>query len=157
ARYPFHDLPVDWRLHAMYTNYLARLKRAGLEPSHRILDFGCGGGHFVSFLREHGYNAVGFDEYSTKFGDKSVLNERYDCIVSQDVIEHVASPHALLDQFTQLTCHSALIALGTPNASAIDLQHTQAFAHTLHAPYHRHILSAEALKQAGADRGWKLD
>lgn len=157
ARYPFHDLPVDWRLHAMYANFVARLKRSGLKPTHRILDFGCGGGHFVAYLKEQGYDAVGFDEYSPKFGDKRVLNERYDCIVSQDVIEHVASPHALLDQFAQLTSDSAMIALGTPNASAIDLQRSQAFVHTLHAPYHRHILSDEALKKAGVDHGWKLE
>src|SRR4051794_14818192 len=45
ARYPFHDLPVDWRLHAMYANFLARLRQCGLKPGDRILDYGCGGGH----------------------------------------------------------------------------------------------------------------
>jgi len=156
ARYPFHDLPVDWRLHAMYANYLARLQRAGLKQSDRILDFGCGGGHFVSYLRERGYSAVGFDEYSAKFGDKSVLNDRYDCIVSQDVLEHVASPHALLDQFAALTTDTGLIALGTPNAAAIDLKRAKDFVHAIHAPYHRHILSADALKQVGEQHGWRL-
>jgi hypothetical protein len=29
--------------------------------------------------------------------------------------------------------------------------------HTIHAPYHRHILSADALKQIGTQHGWKLD
>jgi SAM-dependent methyltransferase len=157
ARYPFHALPVDWRLHAMYANYLRRLQRSGLKQSDRILDYGCGGGHFVAYLREHGYTVQGFDEYSDKFADRSVLAERYDCIVSQDVVEHVPSPHALLDEFSRLTTPGALISLGTPNAAALDLQHTQAFEHTIHAPYHRHILSAEALKQAGDKHGWKLD
>lgn len=156
ARYPFHDLPVDWRLHAMYASYLARLRHAGLERSDRILDFGCGGGHFVGYLRERGYTAAGYDEYSEEFSDARVLDARYDCLVSQDVIEHVASPHALLEQFTQLTTETALIALGTPNAAAIDLARAQDFVHTIHAPYHRHILSDEALKRAGQQHGWKL-
>lgn len=157
SRYPFHDLPVDWRLHAMYANYLKRLQEAGLKRSDRILDYGCGGGHFVEYLRERGYDVRGFDEYSPKFGDRSVLADRYDCIVSQDVIEHVPAPHALIEEFTSLTKPGALIALGTPNAAALDLRNTQAFVHTIHAPYHRHILSAEALKQIGGQHGWKLD
>ena len=116
AQYPFHNLPVDWRLHAMYANYLKRLQESGLKREDRVLDYGCGGGHFVTYLRERGYNVQGFDEYSPKFGDRAVLAERYDCIVSQDVLEHVPAPHALLEEFSRLTKPDALIALGTPNS-----------------------------------------
>ena len=158
SRYPFHDLPIDWRLHAMYTNQLARLKRAGVERSHKILDYGCGSGHFVRFLESEGYSAVrGFDEYSENFRDRSVLDDRYDCIVSQDVIEHVASPHTLLSEFDRLTRDRAVIAIGTPNASAIDLRRAGDFVHTIHAPYHRHILSKDALVQIGGRHGLALE
>jgi len=156
AKYPFHDLPLDWRLAVMYRNLLGRLRRAGLERSHRILDYGCGGGHLVRFLSKAGYDARGFDEYSPRFSDRSVLESRYDCIVSQDVIEHVAAPHTLLDEFKRLTNETALIAVGTPNASAIDLARPEDFVHTLHAPYHRHILSKDALISAGERQGWSL-
>ena len=157
ARYPFHNLPVDWRLRAMYANYLRRLRRAGLQTSHKILDYGCGGGHFVDYLGSHGYDARGFDEYSAKFGDKGVLEQRYDCIVSQDVLEHVLSPKQLLDTFDGLTDSGALIAIGTPNASAIDLQHPASYVHAIHAPYHRHIFAREALLEAGKKQGWKVE
>lgn len=158
AKYPFHDLPTDWRLHAMYTNQLARLRRAGLDRSHKILDYGCGGGHFVRFLQAEGYaKACGFDEYSKSYKDRSVLDDRYDCIISQDVIEHVPSPHALLDEFGRLAADRAIIAVGTPNAAAIDLRRPQDFVHTIHAPYHRHILSQSALVDAGKRHGFALD
>jgi 2-polyprenyl-3-methyl-5-hydroxy-6-metoxy-1,4-benzoquinol methylase len=157
AKYPFHDLPIDWRINAMYGNFRERLVRAGLKPEHRILDFGCGGGTFVKYLKSSGYaNVVGFDEYSKDFGDKSVLKERYDCVVSQDVIEHVASPKALVTQFDGLANPGGLIVIGTPNATAIDLRRPEDFVHTLHAPYHRHILSKEALLQLGERQGWSL-
>lgn len=156
SQYPFHDL-AHWALHPMYTNQLARLKRAGVERSHKILDYGCGSGQFVKFLQANGYaNARGFDEYSHNFKDRSVLDDQYDCIVSQDVIEHVASPHALLTEFDRLTTDKALIAIGTPNASAIDLGRPRDFVHTLHAPYHRHILSRDALVDAGKRHGLEL-
>jgi SAM-dependent methyltransferase len=140
----------------MYGNFLKRLESSGLKPSDRVLDYGCGGGHFVAYLRERGYTVSGFDEYSSQFGDRSVLDQRYDCIVSQDVIEHVPSPHALLDEFTRLTVPGALIALGTPNAANLDLRHSESFVHAIHAPYHRHILSDEALREIGEQHGWQL-
>jgi 2-polyprenyl-3-methyl-5-hydroxy-6-metoxy-1,4-benzoquinol methylase len=157
ARYPFHNLPVDWRLRTLYGNFLRRLRLSGLRAGDRILDYGCGGGHFVRYLREQGYTVNGFDEYSSEFGKRSVLDERYDCIVSQDVIEHVPAPHALLDDFSRIARPSALIALGTPDASAIDLKRPQDYVHAVHAPYHRHILSKTALVQAGEQHGWKLE
>src|SRR5207249_9939907 len=72
------------------------------------------------------------------------------------VIEHVASPHVLLGEFERLTRKGAVIALGTPNAAAIDLRRAAAFVHTIHAPYHRHILAKDALLGAGKRVGWKL-
>jgi 2-polyprenyl-3-methyl-5-hydroxy-6-metoxy-1,4-benzoquinol methylase len=154
ARYPFHNLPADWRLRAIYRNQLRRLTRAGVERSHRVLDYGCGSGQFVGFLREQGFTDVsGFDEYSAEFADKEVLDETYDCILCQDVIEHVASPHVLLAQFRQLARPKGVIAVGTPNAAAIDLSRPEDFVHAIHAPYHRHILSKDALIDSGKRHG----
>jgi len=158
AKYPFHDLPTDWRLRAMYANQLQRLKNAGVQKNHRVLDYGCGGGQFVGFLKEQGFTDVtGFDEYSPRFGDKSVLKQTYDCILSQDVIEHVPSPHGLLDEFHRLVKPNGVIAVGTPSATAIDLARPEAFVHTIHAPYHRHILSKDALIDAAKRHGFAID
>ncbi len=157
AKYPFHDLPADWRIKTMYAGQLARLERAGVTRSSRVLDYGCGGGQFVRFLKSRGFDDVrGFDEYSEEFGDRSVLDDRYDCIVSQDVVEHVPSPAGLFAEFERLTKVGSIIAMGTPNAAAIDLARPDAFVHTIHAPYHRHILSKTALVAAGERQGWSL-
>jgi SAM-dependent methyltransferase len=157
SRYPFHGLAMDWRLRAMYARQVARLVAAGVKPSDRILDYGCGGGQLVTYMRSLGFEGMrGYDEYSSEYGDASVLQERYDCIVSQDVVEHVPLPHALLERFQDLTRPGAVVALGTPSAGAIDLGQPEAFVHTLHAPYHRHILSRDALIGAGERKGWKL-
>ena len=77
--------------------------------------------------------------------------QRYDCIVSQDVIEHVDDPQALLALFDRMAEPGAIISIGTPDAAALDLRDTDNFVHALHLPYHRHILSAAALQQAGQD------
>jgi 2-polyprenyl-3-methyl-5-hydroxy-6-metoxy-1,4-benzoquinol methylase len=155
--YPFLSVKMDWRSRAMYDNQLSRLKRAGLARDARILDYGCGSGNFVRYLKSRGYaEATGYDAYSTEHGDASVLERRYDCIISQDVVEHVPAPLELLRAFAKLAEPDAIIAIGTPDAGAIDLSRAGDFAHTLHQPFHRHILASEALLEAGKVLGWRL-
>lgn len=159
--YPFHHVgsesEVDWMLQAMYRKQLQRLLDAGLASNHAVLDYGCGGGAFVKFLRAHGFADVqGYDEYSDTFGDKRVLDRRYDVIVTQDVIEHVAEPWDMLNALSQLLAASGVVAIGTPNAEAIDLTQPETRVHTLHQPYHRNILSKRALMTLGDKLGWEL-
>jgi 2-polyprenyl-3-methyl-5-hydroxy-6-metoxy-1,4-benzoquinol methylase len=155
ARYPFFSLPDDWRLRILYDNQLRRLRDAGIGPEHRILDYGCGAGAFVRHLRRRGFrHAFGYDRYSPAFADPSALEQRYDCVISQDVLEHVVSPGAFLDELAQLVTPGGVVALGTPNAEAIQLDR---HVHALHVPYHRHILSKRALLSAGIERGWRVE
>lgn len=156
--YPFHNQKLDWTLRMVYANLLRRLKRAGLKRSHRILDHGCGSGHLVNYLVSKGFAwAVGYDSYSPNFRDQTLLADKYDCIISQDVIEHVHEPYELLETFARLANPGAIIAIGTPDADAIDLAKTEVHVHTLHQPYHTHMLSKRALLTAGHDLGWSLE
>jgi 2-polyprenyl-3-methyl-5-hydroxy-6-metoxy-1,4-benzoquinol methylase len=159
--YPFHNLgeqSVDWMLRAMYKKQLARLKAAGLRPEHHVLDFGCGGGAFLQFLQGEGYEHVfGYDEYSSKYSDKRVLDAKYDVILTQDVLEHVAEPWQLLDQLDALLKPGGAILIGTPNADDIDLHNPESRVHALHQPYHRHIFSRAALHSLGDKLPWTLE
>src|SRR5690606_3905027 len=117
AGYPFFDLPTDWRLRVTHREQLRRLEAAGLRRGDRILDYGGGSGAFVRHLRECGYaGAAGYDGYSPRFADPALLDARYDCVLSQDVLEHVPEPQSLLDRFHHLARPGGLIAIGTPNA-----------------------------------------
>jgi 2-polyprenyl-3-methyl-5-hydroxy-6-metoxy-1,4-benzoquinol methylase len=157
ARYPRFSQDIEWRLHPSYRTFMRRLTRHGLERGHDILDYGCGSGSFVRFLQQEGFSSVrGYDAYAEEFRDDSLLAQRYDCIVSQDVIEHVDDPIALLARFDQLAKPGALICIGTPDAAAIDLTDPEEHVHALHAPYHRHIFAADALRAAAERFGWSL-
>jgi 2-polyprenyl-3-methyl-5-hydroxy-6-metoxy-1,4-benzoquinol methylase len=156
--YPFHGgTELDWAERAVYRNMTRRLERAGLQKHHAVLDYGCGSGALVRYLREAGYeNANGYDHYSPEFHVQARLEQRYDCIVSQDVIEHVAEPWDLLRTFDGLANPGALISVGTPNAEGVDLKDPEWFVHALHQPYHRHILAGSVLRDAGMKLGWEL-
>lgn len=62
----------------------------------RILDFGCGHGYLVNYLKENGYNVTGFDAYNEDF---SRLPERgmYHLCLCVEVIEHTSTPFIELD------------------------------------------------------------
>jgi 2-polyprenyl-3-methyl-5-hydroxy-6-metoxy-1,4-benzoquinol methylase len=157
AGYPFHGSTLDWRLRAIYRNMLRRLRRAGLTPEHTLLDYGCGGGGLIAYLRERGFSkAVGYDEFQDEFKDKSVLGRNYDFVVSQDVIEHVLEPWELLRTFDRVTRPGGVVAIGTPNAETIDLKRTDYFVHALHQPFHTHLLSRTVLLDSGPKLGWNL-
>ena len=159
--YPFHNIKetkVDWILSAVYGTMLRRLKRAGLKKDHRILDYGCGSGALVEYLRSSGYGyTAGFDQYSERYGDRGVLQQSYDMVVSQDVLEHVPDPWELLRAIHTVTKPGAAIVIGTPNAASIDLREPEQYIHALHQPYHRNIFSSQALLDAGEKMGWKLE
>jgi hypothetical protein len=77
-------------------------------------------------------------------------------VLAQDVIEHVEDPLALLDELGALCRDGGVIAIGTPDASAVCLDEPTAWKHTLHQPYHRHIFASATLLEAGRARGWEL-
>lgn len=158
AQYPFQKQKLDLILRLIHRNVLRRLKRTGLQPSHKILDYGCGSGHLIRTLRAKGYaQTCGYDAYGTEFRDEAVLEDRYDLIHCQDVVEHVEDPIGLMRSFDRLVKPGGSVVIGTPNADAIDLSRTAAFIHPLHQPYHTHIFSKQALLAAGQDIGWTLE
>ncbi len=155
--YPVFAAELNWMLRVVYGNLLKRLTAAGLRREHRVLDYGCGKGLLVRFLQEQGFAQVhGYDRYAEAYSDPAVLRQRYACIISQDVIEHVADPHALLRSFAGMIEPGGLISIGTPDASALSLKDHENYVHALHQPYHRHILSSRALLQAGEAVGWTV-
>jgi 2-polyprenyl-3-methyl-5-hydroxy-6-metoxy-1,4-benzoquinol methylase len=146
ARYPFHGQTMNLPTRLAFRNKLRGLVSLGLSRTHRVLDYGCGSGLFVQYLAAHGYpHARGYDAYAKDGPYAEPPTGGYDFIHSQDVLEHVADPRALLQTLSALLVPGGLLAIGTPDAGVVDLAAPQPFVHMLHQPYHRHILSREAL------------
>lgn len=158
ADYPFYRLACLDDFHRkVYANLWRRVTNAvPIDADSAVLDYGCGSGHFVEFLREAGVKATGYDAYAPGFDDPERLSGRYECVVSQDVLEHVPDPNALLDTWGRLVRPGGALVIGTPNADAIDLDAPDDFLHQLHQPYHRHIVGARWLRDAGTSRGWTV-
>jgi SAM-dependent methyltransferase len=156
--YPYHKLRLDVLTRVPFRKLLGRLRRVGLHKEDRVLDYGCGSGVFLSFLKARGISAVdGYDQYSSSFGTLPSGSEHaYQLVVAQDVVEHAESPLAVLDELGRLTRPNGVVVIGTPDASGIRLEESELFLHTLHQPFHRHMFSRRALLAAAADRRWTL-
>lgn len=137
-----------------YQNRLRLLRARGLKSSDRILDYGCGPGLYVRFLKKNGYpNTFGYDEYGENYADRAVLEAQYDVIISHDVIEHVPEPRQYMETLSSLLKPGGLMVIGTPNADHIRLKATPYFPAELSQPYHQHILSERVLMNLAAERG----
>ncbi|MEO6430457.1 MAG: class I SAM-dependent methyltransferase [Nitrosospira sp.] len=145
--YAVHRQKMDFYSRKLFSSRMRQLIRGGLLPRHSILDFGCGNGNFVRFLREKGYAGTeGYDPFSHEFGDSSVITQQFDVVICQDVIEHAPNPGDLLDEIASLVRRpGGILAIGTPNAEYIQLKNPLDAVGQLHQPFHRHILTSEQL------------
>lgn len=72
------------------------IKGANKKDIH-ILDFGCGHGMLISYLRENGYpNVTGYDCYSEEY-NKLPEKNKYHIITAIEVIEHTSHPYVEID------------------------------------------------------------
>lgn len=154
AGYPLQNQRLDFFTRVSFRNRLKLLERGGLKRGQRVLDYGCGAGLFVRYLRDAGYDVTGYDLYSPQFADRAALATRFDALISQDVLEHAEMPSEMLLEWAGLLNDGGLLFIGTPNADEIDLQQPDLYSLEIHQPYHRHLLSEQALVDASAKAGF---
>ena len=146
--YPLQAQKLDFAARRFFSQRLAELRTAGVQREDSILDYGCGNGGFVRFLRERGYaKAHGYDPYSSTFGDRKILADRFDVVASQDVIEHVPSPKDYLKELRSMVRPGGLLAIGTPDAAALRIDDPLDESGRLHQPFHRHLITRDLLAQ----------
>lgn len=157
AHYPFHSQRMTFPTRLAFRSKLRALVKLGLERQHRLLDYGCGSGLFVRYLQEQGYvHAHGYDAYASAGPYSGDPGGDYDVIISQDVIEHVTDPGEYLQTLKALAKPGALLVIGTPNADVVDMHRPDRHIHMLHQPYHRHILSFDALVALARKEGLEV-
>lgn len=93
---------------------LISLRKNGISKLNSIIDFGCGKGYFLYFLKRLGYTTLGGIETSeprADFAEKllsfkvhreyyhegMLLGKRWDCITLVHVLEHIENPFSFLD------------------------------------------------------------
>jgi hypothetical protein len=79
---------------------LERLVSIGAKISSSILDYGCGNGLFIKYLKTLNYNCDGYDRYNSDY--QIVIQKKYDYINMVEIIEHLTYPYNELDEVYDL-------------------------------------------------------
>src|SRR3954471_9551442 len=118
ADYPLRRQRLTLHERIGYRHRRRWLTQRGVGAGARILDYGCGAGLFVDWLRGHGHpDAAGYDAFAPAYADPRVLEPAaYDAVVSYDVIEHDDDPRRFLGDLAALVRPGGVLAIGTPNA-----------------------------------------
>ncbi len=155
--YPLNrERPLDVFARGTFRNLLKRLTANGLQKQHSILDYGCGGGIYVTFLQGEGFTDVtGYDPFVQGFdhhpGESST---QFDCVIANDVIEHVDDPRTMMADAIALVKPGGLLYVGTADATDVtDMSELEPHIMRLHQPFHRVILTPESLAALGPDFG----
>ena len=116
-----------------------------LKESTKVLDYGCGSGGFVKYLRDKSVNAYGYDpnvEFNM-FGKFDFLtnrqlweNKKYDIIVLWHVLEHVHSPFALIQNLKKRLNKNGKIFIAIPNFKSFDSKYYGKYWAGLDTPRH---------------------
>lgn len=78
----------------------------------RILDYGCGHGRLVEYLKNEGYDVTGFDPFNPEYSRLPERNKYHLCICVE-VIEHTSPPFIELDVINRSLVDGGLIYLET--------------------------------------------
>ena len=154
AEYPLQKQQLTFSERIGYRNRLKLLRRHGVRDCDRILDYGCGAGLYVNFLRQNGLtNVFGYDPFVPAYSDPRTLLSSYDVVVTYDVIEHADDPREFLGSIRVLLRAGGILTIGTPNADHVSP--ARRGDPNLHVPYHRHILSEKMLLLLALEQGMK--
>ena len=105
------------------------------SPAPRVLDIGCGMGHFLAVAKQHGAEAIGVetskdqadyasaefgvDVYADFFENVEFLPHSFDLITLWSVIEHVSQPKEFILKVHDLLKPDGLLVIKTPNQNSL--------------------------------------
>jgi 2-polyprenyl-3-methyl-5-hydroxy-6-metoxy-1,4-benzoquinol methylase len=136
-----------------------------LHPRAKLVDAGCGSGVFVRFMRDCGYDAIGFDlsPSSVEIGRK-YLNlddyirlsdyqeglsntSTYDAITAWTVIEHLIEPTDFLRQCYQALKPKGLLLLEFPTVDSLLYEELEYAFFWVMPPYHLTLFSKSGIQK----------
>ncbi|MDE2030253.1 MAG: methyltransferase domain-containing protein [Alphaproteobacteria bacterium] len=97
---------------------LRRLDQHFGKRPERVLDFGCGRGDYVAFLKGQGIDAVGVDQ-DTETQLSDFAPKSFDAINMVEVIEHLPNPYDILQKLADLLTPGGIIYIESSFADFI--------------------------------------
>ncbi len=154
--YPLNRRRLDVFAKGTLSNLLRRLVKSGLAKTDAVLDYGCGNGLFIDFLKARGYSHVtGYDPFVTHFSSLDP-EQRFDCVIANDVIEHVDDPRVIISACARLCRPGGLLYIGTSDSAPVDMSNLEPEIMRLHQPFHRLMMTQQTLEKLAREAGLEV-
>lgn len=112
TRYSYHQNNEEDQGYIKYLKQITEPLLKKLDSSKNGLDFGCGPGPTLSKIL--GAENINCDNYDPFFlPDHTLLNKKYDFIVSTEVFEHFHNPKLEIEKLWELVKNGGLLAVMT--------------------------------------------
>jgi SAM-dependent methyltransferase len=147
---------------------LKKYKRSG-----KLLDIGCGTGHFISQMRLGGYEVYGIEtsENAKNFIPDSLKNRIYDRNLEEcgfqensfDIItifqslEHAHNLNRLLKEAKKILKPDGILYLSVPNYDFFEYRIFGPYAYTLDVPRHLYFFTKRSLRNLLLENGFVID
>lgn len=138
---------------------LNRIKQFHHHP--KVLDFGCGSGLLVEYLRDMGVEAIGFDKYCSQGSSRRFIynewsafeKEMFDVVTMVEVIEHTSAPHDELDKIFEVLKPDGVLMIET---SFTDWMNLETDPYINPAIGHSTIFSHAGLEEVMKEKGFEV-
>ncbi len=169
----YTDESADPELRELYSineqriAWVSRLRTGG-----KVIDIGCGRGHFLKTAAEHGYTVKGIDisstavEYATRefdvdaetreLDDLTDLQGKFDIVTMWHVLEHFSDPISVLRTANSILAPNGLCFIEVPNLRSMKfIVSKNKWKGGNHPLYHRTFFTSTTLRNVIAGAGFK--
>jgi len=127
--------------------------RGYLKNSTSVLDYGCGSGDFVKFLRSKSIDAYGYEpnynfcEHDFLTNQEGWKSKKYDIIILWHVLEHIHNPFILIQSLKKRLNKGGKFFIAIPNFKSFDSKHYGKYWAGYDTPRHLWHFSRESMHQ----------
>ena len=135
-----------------------------LKQNSNVLDYGCGPGDFVKYLRSRSVRAYGYDP-NIKFSSNEPAyltnnstweKKKYDIIFLWHVLEHIHNPYILLQSLKKSLNKNGKIYIAIPNFKSFDSKYYRKHWAGYDLPRHLWHFSRKSIYQIAEKNNFKI-
>ena len=156
-------------LYSKTRKYMQRKKltwmKGFLKHNSNVLDYGCGSGSFVRYLRAKSINAYGYDpniklntlcEFNYITDKDTWKNKKYDIIFLWHVLEHIHNPFLLIENLKENLNKNGEIFVAIPNYKSHDSKYYGKYWAGYDLPRHLWHFTRESIYQIAKKTNFKI-
>jgi SAM-dependent methyltransferase len=142
------------------------IRRTLNHADSKVLDYGCGNGKLVRYLRKHKMNVEGFDPSASAvnlsqkddlpvFGE--IPDKQYDLIMFWHSLEHTDNPMSDLKSILKYLKHDGKLLIAVPNGDSLEAYLTKKNWFCYDWPFHRIHFTPKSLEKMLGQIDFKIE